>query len=93
MLDKAQSKFVEDQAWNRKTIQIVRDIAKGTVFTSDLVQAIAKKKGHALPSHWNRWGMALKAAKKISLVRPTGKYVASARKAAHRRVVAEWIRL
>ena len=92
-MNEAEKKFLNDQAWSREILAVISSFPKGRVFTSDEIRAEAERLETRSPSHPNKWGMVLKRAKALWMVRQTGQYRPSARADANKRIVAVWERI
>lgn len=85
--------FESRMNWKRRVIAVIRSITKGTKFTSDDIRAFAVRQRIEEPPQPNHWGQAVQAAKRFFLVRKTGEYRPTARRAGHQRAIAVWVRL
>ena len=92
-MSESEKNFLNDQAWSREILAVVRSFPKGRVFTSDEIRAEAERQALRSPSHPNKWGMILKRAKALWMVRQTGQFRPSARADANKRIVAVWERI
>lgn len=83
----------QNKVWKHAVLRIIKELPKGTAFTFDRIRAAAVVCKLDAPAHPNAWGSVLRCAAKEWLIQKTGRYLPSAIRSNHSRIVPEWRRL